>query len=89
MQYVVPEATPGGRPEVYPKREILNGLFSLLCSGWSWRLLPHDDLPPWPIVYDYLCPWRQDGTWQVMRELLRGVVHVGRQAAPAQHWHHQ
>jgi transposase len=26
----VPEAKPGGRPEVYPKREILNGIFDLL-----------------------------------------------------------
>jgi transposase len=71
----VPEAKPGGRPEVYPKREILNGIFSLLRTGCAWRLLPHD-LPPWRIVYDYFWPWRKDGTWQVMHELLRGDVRV-------------
>jgi putative transposase len=71
----VPEAKPGGRPEVYPKREILNGIFYLLRTGCAWRLLPHD-LPPWRIVYYYFWQWRKDGTWQVMHDLLRGDVRV-------------
>jgi putative transposase len=70
---LVPDAKPGGRPEAYPKREILNGIFYLLRSGCSWRMLPHD-LPPWHIVYHYFRQWRQDGTWQVMHDLLRGDV---------------
>ena len=36
-------------------------------------MLPHD-LPPWRIVYDYFWQWRQDGTWQLMHDLLRGDV---------------
>jgi putative transposase len=71
----VPEAKAGGRPEAYPKREILNGVFYLLRSGCSWRMLPHD-LPPWRIVYHYFRQWCQDGTWQVMHDLLRGDVRV-------------
>jgi transposase len=75
IQHLVPEAKPGGRPEAYPKREILNAIFYLLRSGCSWRMLPHD-LPPWRIVYHYFRTWRQDGTWQVMHDLLRGDVRV-------------
>jgi transposase len=75
IKHLVPEAKPGGRPETYPKREILNGLFYLLRSGCSWRMLPHD-LPPWRIVYYYFRQWRQDGTWQLMHDLLRGDVRV-------------
>jgi transposase len=75
IQHLVPEAKPGGRPEAYPKREILNAIFYLLRSGCSWRMLPHD-LPPWRIVYHYFRQWRQDGTWQVMHDLLRGDVRV-------------
>jgi putative transposase len=75
IQHLVPEATPGGRPEAYPKREILNGSFSLLRSGCAWRLLPHD-LPPWRLVYYDCRQWRQDGTWQLMHDLLRGDVRV-------------
>jgi transposase len=73
IKHLVPDAKPGGRPEAYPKREILNGIFSLLRSGCSWRMLPHD-LPPWRIVYHDFRQWGQDGTWQVMHDLLRGDV---------------
>jgi putative transposase len=84
IQHLVPEAKPGGRPEAYPKREILNGIFYLLRSGCSWRMLPHD-LPPWRIVYYYFRQWRQDGTWQLMHDLLRGDVRVayGKQRQPS------
>lgn len=84
IQHLVPEAKPGGRPEAYPKREILNAIFYLLRSGCSWRMLPHD-LPPWRIVYHYFRQWRQDGTWQVMHDLLRGDVRaaVGKHRQPS------
>jgi putative transposase len=75
IQHLVPDAKPGGRPEAYTKREILNAIFYLLRSGCSWRMLPHD-LPPWRLVYHYFRQWRQDGTWQLMHDLLRGDVRV-------------
>jgi putative transposase len=84
IKHLVPEAKPGGRPEAYPKREILNGIFYLLRTGCSWRMLPHD-LPPWRTVYYYFWPWRKDGTWTVMHDLLRGDVRVaaGRHRQPS------
>ena len=71
----VPKAKRGGRPEQYPKREILNGIFYIVRGGCAWRLLPHD-FPPWQIVYHYFWIWRQDGTWPLMHDLLRGDVRV-------------
>ena len=84
LKQLVPEAKSGGRPEAYPKREILNGIFYVLRTGCSWRMLPHD-LPPWRIVYHYFRPWRQEGTWQVMHDLLRGDVRAaaGRPRQPS------
>jgi putative transposase len=81
---LVPEAKPGGRPEAYAKREILNGIVYLRRSGCSWRLLPHD-LPPWRIVYYDFRQWRQAGTWQLLHDLLRGDVRVahGKQRQPS------
>ena len=61
-QPYIPQATARRRPEKYPKREILNGIFYVARSGCAWRLLPHD-LPPWESVYHYFWCWRQDGTW--------------------------
>jgi putative transposase len=75
IKHLVPAAKAGGRPERYPKREILNGIFYIVRGGCAWRLLPHD-FPPWQIVYHYFWRWRQDGTWQVMHDLLRGDVRV-------------
>src|ERR687892_1750572 len=75
IQHLVPAAKPGGRPEKYPKREILDAMFYTLRGGCAWRLLPHD-FPPWQIVYQYFWRWRRDGTWQRMHTLLRGDVRV-------------
>jgi putative transposase len=75
IPHLVPKAKTGGRPEAYPKREILDAIFYWARSGGAWRMLPHD-LPPWRIVYYYFRQWRRDGRWQVMPDLLRGDVRV-------------
>jgi putative transposase len=75
IQHLVPMAKAGGRPEKYPKREILNALWYLARSGCAWRLLPHDFLP-WPVIYHYFRAWRDDGTWQHIHDMLRGDVRV-------------
>jgi putative transposase len=75
ITHLVPPAKPSGRPEKYPKREILDAIFSILRGGCAWRLLPHD-FPPWPLVYHYFWRWRNDGTWQRRPDLLRGDVRV-------------
>jgi len=84
IKHLVPEAKPGGRPEDYPKREILHGIFYLARSGCSWRMLPHD-LPPWRTVYHYFRTWRRDSTWALSNDLLRGDVRVaaGKQRQPS------
>jgi transposase len=84
IKHLVPDAKPGGRPEKYPKREILNGIFYIVRGGCAWRLLPHD-FPQWQIVYHYLWRWRHDGTWQLMHDLLRSDVRVaaGRRRQPS------
>jgi putative transposase len=50
-----------GRPREHTKKEILNGIFYILRSGCSWRMLPHD-LPPWKTIYHYFRLWTKDGT---------------------------
>jgi putative transposase len=73
IQHLVPAAKPGGRPEKYPTREILDAIFSILRGGCAWRLLPHD-FPPWQMVYQDCWRWRKDGTWQRRHARLRGAV---------------
>ena len=75
IKHLVPEAIPGWPPEAFPKRDILNGVFSLLRSGCSRRMLAHD-LPSWRIGYHYGRQWRQDGTRPLKHDLRRGDVRV-------------
>ena len=84
LESVVPAPKPGGRPAKYPRREIVNAIFSLLRTGCSWRLLPHD-FPPWRIVFYYFWPWRKMGIWQQIHDTLRGDLRQaeGRQRQPS------
>ena len=76
LEPLVPRVKPGGRPEKYPRRELLNGMRDVLHTGCSWRSVPHD-LPEWRSVYYYFCLWKKDGTWQRIHERLRGDLREG------------
>jgi putative transposase len=73
-----------GRPRVVDMREVLNSILYLIRSGCQWDLLPHDLLPK-STVYDYFAQWRDDGTWQKIRDALRQKVRVaaGREPSPS------
>ncbi len=64
-----------GRPRKHGWRMILNGIFYLLQSGCSWRMLPQE-LPPWKTVYHYFRLWQRDGTWERLNCLLREKVRL-------------
>ena len=72
---LIPRARKAGRPEKYPKREILNAIFYLVRSGCPWRMLPHD-LPPWRLVWHYFAHWKKQGVWAGLNEALRDKVRV-------------
>lgn len=73
-----------GRPRVHSYREIMDGVFYVLRSGCSWRMMPKD-LPPWQSVYYYFRNWRLDGTWERVHQELRenARVQVGRDPTPS------
>jgi putative transposase len=56
---------------------ILDAIFYFVArSGCKWRLLPHDDFPPWKTVHHYLRTWRKDGTWERVHTVLRERLRV-------------
>lgn len=73
-----------GRPQEWPRREIVNALLYLLRTGCQWRMLPHD-LPPWQTVYYHYRKWRQEGLWEKLNRLLREQVRqdAGREPTPS------
>lgn len=70
IEIAIPEAKPGGRPRATNMREIINAMLYQNRSGCQWDMLPHD-LPPKSTVYEYFSAWRDDGTWQLMLDVLR------------------
>ena len=71
----LPAEAKTGRPREHGWRLILNGVFYVLQSGCSWRMLPRE-LPPWKTVYHYFRLWQKDGTWERLNRLLREKVRL-------------
>ena len=65
-------------------REIMKGIFYVLRSGCSWRMMPKD-LPPGQTVYLYFRKWKMNGTWERSHQELRERerVRVGREPTPS------
>ena len=81
---LIPTAKTGGRPRQVNLREVLNGIFYILCGGCTWRMMPHD-FPAWKTVYHYFRLWRTAGVWQQINQALREKARqqVGRQPTPS------
>lgn len=81
IEPLVPPAKPGGRPREVEMREIFNGIFYVVRSGCSWRMLPKD-LPPWGTVHYYYWCFRRAGLWAQMNDALREQVRVQARREP-------
>jgi putative transposase len=86
LQSVLPKAKGGktGRPRTYPLREVWNAVFYQARTGCAWRYIPHD-LPPWELVWEHFCRWRDAGVIEAVHDALREKVRVkaGREATPS------
>lgn len=58
-----------GRPR-RDDRQMLNGIFWVLCSGAKWRDLP-ERYGPWSTVYARFRQWRDDGTFEAVLSRLQ------------------
>ncbi len=75
IEPLIPPPKVGGRERTVDIRSVINGIFYLLRSGCTWRLLPHD-YPKWKTVYYYFTKWKKDGTWKKIHDELRRKVRV-------------
>lgn len=75
IEPLIPPAWPGGRPRKHSMRLIFDALLYHNREGCSWRALPHD-FPPWKTVYNYLCWFEADGTWDSIMHALGQQVRI-------------
>jgi putative transposase len=84
-QNVFPEHSgyPGLTEAKYSVREILNAIRYKEKTGCQWRSLPHD-FPPWKTVTRWFYPWKKEGRFDKLRQLLVNNVRVaqGRKEMP-------
>jgi transposase len=59
-----------GRTGEHDLREVVNAILYQTRTGCQWAYLPHD-LPQKSATYYYFALWRDDGTDQVIHDLLR------------------
>ena len=70
LEQLIPAVQEGGRPAVHDRREIVNGIFYIVRSGCSWRMLPND-LPCWKTCYHYFRLWSSNGLWEQLHNQIR------------------
>lgn len=70
-----------GRPEKYPRRQMLDACIYVLRSGCSWRMLPKD-FPPWMAVYQTFRRWIAQGRFEAMYDELRKLWRTRQHRAP-------
>lgn len=58
-----------GRPPIWPKRQLINGIRWRTRAGTPWRDVA-ERYGPWDRVYDLFRHWQRDGTWKrILTEL--------------------
>ena len=70
-----------GRPEKYPRRQMLDACIYVLRSGCSWRMLPKD-FPAWTVVYRTFRRWQARGLFETMHDELRALWRSRQHRAP-------
>lgn len=84
VEPLIPPVKQGGSSRRVCIRDVLDGIFYVLRSGCSWRMMPHD-YPPWSTVYGYFRTWRDEGVWETINDALREAVRqvAGRAIEPS------
>ncbi|WP_318216646.1 transposase [Streptomyces sp. SCL15-6] len=72
---------PGGRPEEYCHRDILDAIRYVVDNGVKWPALPAD-YPPWKAVHLFFTRWHKQGLTGEFHDRLRAAMReaVGRDA---------
>jgi len=70
-----------GRPEKYPRRQLLDACIYVLRSGCSWRMLPKD-FPSWQVAYKTFRRWEARGLFEAMYDELRKLWRTRQHRTP-------
>ncbi|MGI5441674.1 IS5 family transposase [Streptomyces shenzhenensis] len=62
LEPLLPQGVKPGRPPVWTRRQLIDGIRWRTRTGAPWRDVP-ERYGPWDRVYDLFRRWQRDGTW--------------------------
>ncbi|MHC3455692.1 IS5 family transposase [Streptomyces prasinus] len=62
LEPLLPQGIKPGRPPVWTRRQLIDGIRWRTRTGAPWRDVP-ERYGPWERVYDLFRRWQRDGTW--------------------------
>ncbi|WP_413254318.1 IS5 family transposase [Streptomyces canus] len=62
LEPLLPQGIKPGRPPVWTRRQLIDGIRWRTRTGAPWRDVP-EQYGPWDRVYDLFRRWERDGTW--------------------------
>ncbi|WP_406707865.1 IS5 family transposase [Streptomyces halobius] len=63
LEPLLPKRKKPGRPPIWTRRQLIDGIRWRTQAGTPWRDIP-EQYGPWGRVYDLFRRWQLDGTWQ-------------------------
>ncbi|MGY5031221.1 transposase [Streptomyces sp. 900116325] len=63
LEPLLPKGKRPGRPPMWTRRQLIDGIRWRTRTGTPWRDVP-ERYGPWSRAYDLFRRWQRDGTWQ-------------------------
>ncbi|SUP61831.1 IS5 family transposase [Streptomyces griseus] len=73
LEPLLPKGTKAGRPPVWPRRRLIDGIRFRVRAGVPWRDIPVE-YGPWNRVYDLFRRWQRNGTWHRILTRLQSLA---------------
>ncbi|GAA1238068.1 transposase [Streptomyces rhizosphaericus] len=81
LEPLLPKGTKAGRPPVWPRRQLIDGIRFRVRTGVPWRDVPVE-YGPWGRIYDLFRRWQRDGTWHRVLACLQSLCSRQGEAEP-------
>ncbi|WP_443051161.1 IS5 family transposase [Streptomyces sp. JV185] len=75
LEPLLPKGKKPGRPPIWTRRQLIDGIRWRTRAGTPWRDVP-ERYGPWDRVYDLFRRWQRNGTWKRILEQLQADADV-------------
>ncbi|MFJ6438887.1 IS5 family transposase, partial [Streptomyces sp. NPDC091416] len=73
LEPLLPKGARAGRPPVWPRRQLIDGIRFRVRTGVPWRDVPAA-YGPWGRIYDLFRRWQRNGTWHRIFTRLQSLA---------------